>query len=165
MDIFRLVTTITSATSPAAVRLRRGPRRLAGAGVLGVAVLLAGCASLSAPVVYDPSASPDLAARAQADLQSCRAQAESSVGVNGLGGAKLALSSARRGGSEFVAEAVEQLVAGSRSAWEKARGAAAGAMAGGAVSVALNWNEPDAVYRGFVDRCLKDRGHQVLGWR
>ena len=47
----------------------------------------------------------------------------------------------------------------------KARGAGAGAMAGTLTSVALNWNEPDSVYRNYVDLCLKERGHKVLGWR
>lgn len=163
MNHVRLVTLSTSTTR--AVGPQGPARRLLGTVVLSLSALLAGCASLSAPVVYDPSASPERAVRAQADLQACRAQAEAAVGVNGLGGAKVASSTGKRGGSEFVAEAVEQLVSGSRNAWEKARGAAAGAMAGGAVSVALNWNEPDGVYRGFVDRCMKDRGHQVLGWR
>jgi hypothetical protein len=163
MNHVLLVTPSTSSTR--AVGPQVPARRLLGACVVSLSAVLAGCASLSAPVVYDPAASPDRAARAQADLQACRAQAESAVGVNGLGGAKVASATGKRGGSEFVAEAVEQLVSGSRNAWEKARGAAAGAVAGGAVSVALNWNEPDGVYRGFVDRCMKDRGHQVLGWR
>jgi hypothetical protein len=38
-------------------------------------------------------------------------------------------------------------------------------MAGTLTAVALNWNEPDGVYRSYVDLCLKERGHKVLGWR
>ena len=52
-----------------------------------------------------------------------------------------------------------------RNAMERARGAAAGVFAGGLTAAALNWNEPDGVHRAFVDECLKERGHKVLGWR
>jgi hypothetical protein len=38
-------------------------------------------------------------------------------------------------------------------------------MAGSVTLAVLNWNEPDSVYRSYVDLCLKDRGHKVLGWR
>lgn len=126
---------------------------------------LAGCASTSAPVVYGPGASASRAERVRADTEECRRLAESAVGVNGQATQKLAIGSGKRGLSQFVDQAVESLVEGSRNAWQKARGAGAGAMAGSAVAVALNWNEPDAVYREYVDLCMKDRGHKVLGWR
>ena len=36
-------------------------------------------------------------------------------------------------------------------------------MAGTLTGLLLNWNEPDGVHREYVDQCLKDRGHRVLG--
>ena len=66
---------------------------------------------------------------------------------------------------EFVDKAVESAVSGARNGWQRARGASAGAMAGTLTTVALNWNEPDSVHREYVDLCLKERGHRVLGWR
>lgn len=131
--------------------------------LLAVAALGA-CASTSAPVVY-PVSDAGRAERAQADLLSCRAEADSAVGTNGLKGAQAATTAGRRGAVEFVDKAVESVVNGSREVWAKARGAGAGALAGSLTSVALQWNEPDSVYRNYVDHCLRERGHRVLGWR
>jgi hypothetical protein len=138
------------------------PARLLIAG-LSLAVL-AGCASRSAPVVY-PVADTRHSSSADADLKACRAEADQAVGVNGIRAGTTQETVARRGAIDFVDKAVESVVNGSREAWAKARGAGAGAMAGTLTSVALNWNEPDSVYRNYVDLCLKERGHKVLGWR
>lgn len=127
--------------------------------------LLAGCASTSAPVLYADAASRKPAARAQADIDECRARAQAAVGVNGADARKAGTVAAKRGGEDFVDEAIEQIVANGRSAWNKARGAAAGVMAGSLTAAVLNWNEPDSVYRKHVELCLKQRGHKVLGWR
>lgn len=43
-------------------------------------------------------------------------------------------------------------------------GAAAGG-AGGAVSGVAEANSPDAVERAYVNRCLAERGYEVIGWR
>jgi len=131
---------------------------------LAAAALLGGCASTATPVVYKPGAAP-VAARADADLKACRTEAEVSVGINSTKATKVSAGTAKRGAVEFVDKAVESVINGSRSAYEKARGAAAGAMAGTVTSVLLNWNEPDTVYREYVDLCMKERGHKVLGWR
>lgn len=123
---------------------------------------LAGCASTAAPVVY-PTAKHSQ--RAESDLKACRAEADAAVGVNGTRTQTTGKRAAQRGAVEFVDKAVEALVNGSKEVWAKARGAGAGAMAGSFTAVALNWNEPDSVYRNYVDLCLKERGHKVLGWR
>jgi hypothetical protein len=130
---------------------------------LSVAVL-AGCASTAAPVVY-PAAKASGSARAEADLKACRAEADATVGINGMRPQTTGTRVAQRGATEFVDKAVESIVNGSKEVWSKARGAGAGAMAGSLTAVALNWNEPDGVYRNYVDLCLKKRGHKVLGWR
>jgi hypothetical protein len=64
-----------------------------------------------------------------------------------------------------VAAAAGGLVAHTRGAWEKARGAAAGGAAGMAAKLLFDWNEGDEVYQSYVERCLAARGHEVLGWR
>jgi outer membrane lipoprotein SlyB len=129
--------------------------------------VLAGCASTSAPVLYaDPAArKANAEARLQSDVAECRKQADTAVGANGANTRDAAVAGGKRGAQGFVDEAVEQIVANGRSAWNKARGAAAGAMAGSLTLAMLNWNEPDSVYRNYVEMCLKDRGHKVLGWR
>ena len=48
------------------------------------------------------------------------------------------------------------------------RGAAAGAAGGGAGSMTrsmLNSDKPDPVFRKFVEKCLRDKGYQPIGWR
>jgi hypothetical protein len=45
------------------------------------------------------------------------------------------------------------------------RPAAAGGAAGVATKAALDRNMPDEVHEKHVERCMKDRGHEVLGWR
>ncbi|WP_287383069.1 hypothetical protein [Ralstonia sp.] len=141
------------------------PARLARLSLAALAVAgLAGCASTSAPVVF-PSQKAALQERAASDMQACRAEADAAVGANGHSARDTGTRVARRGAVEFVDKAVESLVNGSRTVWDRARGAGAGAMAGSITAVALNWNEPDAVYRKYVDTCLKQRGHKVLGWR
>ena len=127
---------------------------------------LAGCASTATPVVYQspnrPAAqAPDLSR----DLAACRQAAEAAVGINSAPAQKVSVATARRGAVEFVDKAVESAVTGARNGWQRARGASAGAMAGTLTTVALNWNEPDSVHREYVDLCLKERGHRVLGWR
>lgn len=132
----------------------------------GVLVALTGCASTSTPVVYpSPSRPGPGATNVAADVERCRARADEAVGTNGLHARQVAGQASRRGAIEFVDKAVEQTVLNSRQAMSRARAAAAGAVAGGLTAVALNWNEPDAVYREFVELCMRERGHRVLGWR
>lgn len=146
--------------------VHRTRARLPALAALALALgLLGGCASTTAPVVYSSKPQPALSTRAQADVAQCRSAAADAVGVNSASAPRTATGVAKRGVVQFVDQAVESLVEGSRNAWAKARGAGAGATAGGLMAVLLNWDEPDAVYREHVELCLKDRGHKVLGWR
>jgi hypothetical protein len=154
---------LAAAVAPSAAASRPGLRVVAAALA---AAMLAGCASTSAPVVYQPpSASAKKAARVQSDLNACREQAVKAVGVNGLHAGPVAQTAARAGARDFVSKAVESMVSGSRNVWERARGAGAGEAAGSVVGLLMNWNAPDTVHREYVDLCMKDRGHKVLGWR
>jgi len=48
---------------------------------------------------------------------------------------------------------------GNRTAAGAAAGAAVGLVRGG-----VRANEPSEVFKGYVNRCLRDRGHDVIGW-
>lgn len=66
-----------------------------------------------------------------------------------VGGATGAVGSAIRGGNVM-------------------EGATAGAAIGGtagAVHGAFRASEPSALHRNFVQRCLRERGYEVIGWR
>ena len=48
------------------------------------------------------------------------------------------------------------------------RGAAAGAAAGAAGGMTrsiINSGEPEQVFRGFVEKCLRDKGYAPIGWK
>jgi hypothetical protein len=142
-------------------RLHRCPagQRLA----MLASVLLLGACATTAPVVY-PSAGAD-AARVARDTEQCRSQAAKAVGLNGRTAPGTARDAGQAATIGFAAAAVGSLVAGSKDAWQRARGAAAGGATGMATKVLLEWNEPDEVHQEYVERCMKRRGHDVLGWR
>lgn len=134
--------------------------------VLLCTVIAAGCASTAAPVVYPPkTADAGHSQRLAQDVQQCRERAERSVGLNGRSAQDVARSGARVGAVGFAATAVGAIVNTSRDVWQRARSAAAAGVTGAAVKTAIEWNDPDEVYEEFVERCLRERGHHVLGWR
>lgn len=134
--------------------------------VLLCTAVLAGCASTAAPVVYPPKAADARQLqRLEQDIQQCRDRAERSVGLNGRTARDTARTGARVGAVGFAATAAGALVNTSRDVWQRARSAAAAGVTGAAVKTAIEWNDPDKVYEKFVERCLSERGHDVLGWR
>ena len=59
-------------------------------------------------------------------------------------------------------------VAGAVSGGGAGRGAAIGAATGatvGAVHGAVKSSGPSSVYKNFVDRCLREKGYEVIGWQ
>ena len=140
--------------------------RLLRCGVaLAAVTLLGGCAT-SQPVVYaKESAAAAKSERVSRDIAACRDRAETAVGLNGRNATQVAGASGRAGLIGFVGTAVGSVVAGSKDAWARARAGAAGGAAGIATKTLLEWNDPDDVYQEYVERCLAERGHDVLGWR
>ena len=136
---------------------------------LVLALGLSACASTQ-PVIYSKKAdSIKLNERTQRDLQECSQRADQGVGRNSAKGAPEKHKVAQKVGATaaigFVATAVGSVVSNSKGVWERARGAAAGGAAGMATKLLLEWNEGDKVFQKYVELCLEDRGHEVLGWR
>ena len=50
---------------------------------------------------------------------------------------------------------------GKRAAGAAVVGAASGALVHGMMTS----GEPDVIFRGFVERCLREKGYDVIGWR
>lgn len=141
------------------------PRPALVAAMLASVLVLGACAT-ARPVVYSDKRQtvvPD--ARTRADIALCVQQADVRVGRNGAQAPAVAARSGQAAGIGFVATAAGSLASGSREAWQRARGAAAGGAAGMATKLLLEWNEPDEAYQKYVERCLASRGHDVLGWR
>lgn len=136
--------------------------RLAVIALLSTA-LSAGCAStLQRPVLY-PNAHLQTTgkAAAEADIERCEQLAiENEIEPRTGRVAKDAAEGAVVGGATAGAWGVVRGDAGSRAA----AGAAAGAT-GAAVRGAMRSDEPDPLYRRFVEKCLRDMGYEVIGWK
>jgi hypothetical protein len=131
------------------------------AAVIGLA--LAGCAT-QRPVLYPNAkykqAGPEIARQ---DIDDCMRLAEQS-GVSHGGGDR----AVRRGAEGAAVGGVTGAVAGAVSRRNvldtAAAGVAVGAAAGGTHG-AIHSGEPDSVFKGFVRRCLSERGYEVIGWK
>jgi outer membrane lipoprotein SlyB len=123
---------------------------------------LSGCAT-QRPVLY-PNAKynqvgPEIAQR---DVDDCIRLAEQH-GVSHSGGEKVARSGAEGAAVGGAAGAAAGAVRGNIGE-SAAVGAAAGAAAA-ATRGAIHSSELGSVYRGFVQRCLRERGYDVIGWK
>jgi hypothetical protein len=127
-----------------------------------VVLLVTGCAT-QRPVLY-PNAQYKQAgaAAAQREIDECIRFAEES-GVSHSAGEKVARRSAA---GAVVGGAVGAGVGAVRgNIGERAAAGAAGGAAGGAAHGAIQSGEPGSVYKGFVQRCLRERGYEVIGWQ
>jgi outer membrane lipoprotein SlyB len=152
-------------------RLQRSPL-FACAWLLLAALGVSGCASTGSnspsarPVLY-PNATlnrvGDAAARAEVDACMARAQAAglSPVEQNNAVGQRAGQGAAVGG----VAAAVGALVTGRNFDSIQTSGVAGAAVGGsaGAVSGAMQ-NRPSQIYRQYVQRCVSDKGFDVIGW-
>ncbi len=133
------------------------------APVLAGLLLVAGCASPE-PVLYpnDHLAYVGKAA-AEEDVDDCRHMAESAGANRGEGTGEQAAGGALAGGAiGGAAGAAGGAVVGSAG-----RGAAIGAASGAAAGFMrglFKGSKPSQAYRNFVNRCLGDRGYEVVGW-
>lgn len=131
--------------------------------VLAIGAVGAGCAS-PAPVLYDNAHRRSVSdARAERDIAECRELAHAAVARDRSGDV------VRRAGEDAVVGGVTGgAVGGIVGGHSVGRGAAAGAAAGAARTVTrsiFRRNQPDPIEAAWVNRCLADRGYEVLGWR
>ncbi|QPF71683.1 hypothetical protein G8A07_01225 [Roseateles sp. DAIF2] len=147
----------------------RGAR---AAGLLLAALALGGCATAPQQAVLYPRAadgSSHAAAakeRAASALQGCEQRAQADVGRNER---SLSRKEGRAMLTEGLSEAAETATAGLiKNSGNLLRGTIAGGvggLVGAAVKVGADWNQADRVYEKYVEHCMKERGHVVLGWR
>jgi len=142
------------------LRMMRGKGRYIVPPVL-VALLLS-CAQ-QRPVLY-PNAHLKHVGKpsAEADIDECMQMAVD-YGARENSGAKIAKDTGKGAAVGGAAGAAVGAVVGNLG-----RGAAAGAAGGGAAAMtrsALNSGKPDAVFKNFVEQCLRDKGYQPVGWR
>lgn len=138
--------------------------------VLVLALAAFACATPQRPALY-PNAKLESVGRepAQRDVDACLAAAEQDVGDrNDSDAERMAKGTPRRTATGAATGAAVGAAVG-RSAARGAAGGAAGAAAHTVVGAILNPERrrggPDPVFRHYVDRCLRDRGYDVIGWR
>jgi len=133
--------------------------------VLGAAVVaaLAGCARAQKPVLY-PNTHLEKVGREQAerDIEACRTRA--SEYVESTAAKDIGKGAAVGGAGGAAVGAVGGAVSGRGAGAGAAIGAATGATAG-AVHGAVKQTAPSPIYRQFVNRCLREKGYDVLGWQ
>lgn len=137
--------------------------------ILPVASLALACAT-PRPVLY-PNSTLERVGREQAqrDVDECLALAEQDVGgARHSAGARAARRTAARTATGAATGAVIGAAVGG-SAGRGAAGGAAGAATHSVLSAILHPRRErgsvDPVFRRYVERCLQDRGFDVIGWR
>ena len=136
--------------------------RVHAAGAAITLLVLAGCAT-QRPVLY-PNAKynhvgPEIVQR---DIDDCIRLAESH-GITHNSGDRVVRGGATGAVIGGAAGAGAGAVRGSVG-HDAGVGAAAGAAAGVARG-AIQSGEPGSVYKGFVQRCLREKGYDVIGWK
>jgi outer membrane lipoprotein SlyB len=126
------------------------------------ALLLGGCAS-NQPVIY---AGPNGGDRSVSDaaVAEC-ARMANAAGANQYGGpaAEVAKDTVRGAATGAAAGAIGGAIAGNVG-----QGAGIGAATGAAVNLVQKLFVPAApnpAYRAYVERCLADKGYQIVGWQ
>lgn len=125
---------------------------------LMTALAVAGCAGNGRPILY-PGTGP-----AQVDVNRCMRLAQA-AGANPDRGRDIARDTAWGAVMGGAASGIYGAVRGYEDAAESAAaGAAAGASVGLLRGLMLSTG-PSPTYRAYVERCLAESGHDVIGWR
>ena len=128
-----------------------------------MSILLIACTT-SSPVVYQSKSAPTVSeAQLRSDIEACRLEAKNQ-GLNPTGGpgAEVAKGAVRGGAMGTATGAVTGAIGGNPG-----RGATYGAAAGataGLLNSLFKGSKPNSTYRRYVERCLTDLGHDVVGW-
>lgn len=137
----------------------------------GTGLLLAGCTATH-PTLY-PNDQYQRAGQAQAEREvaDCEARAKEYVKTGGGQGGQRAMEAGRNVGVGAVVGAAGGAVGGAIGG-NPGQGAAVGAASGataGLIGTLFGWmfqrSEPDPVYRNFVEKCLRDKGYDPIGWQ
>ena len=138
--------------------------------IIFAAGALVGCAS-QRPILY-PSAHLNQVGTtvAEHDIDLCMRMAEDYVSSGGR--TEKAVEAAAVGGGTSAAIGAAAGAAGGAIVGRAGTAAAVGAAGGGAAGVTRGLihglsgkKEHDPVYKNFVNRCLRERGYDPIGWR
>ncbi len=134
------------------------------AAVLVCAAVAAGCASTARPVLYPNEKLKQAGdAQAQQDINECVALAESS-GAEAHDAGRAVRPAAEGTAVGAAVGTVGSAIRGRNIGTGALAGAAIGGAAGG-VHGAFRAGEVSPLHRNFVQRCLRERGYDVIGWK
>jgi hypothetical protein len=132
-------------------------------------VMIAGCA-MQRPVLYPNDQLRRVgASMAEREIDECMLRAENYVASDSAS-AKAAENVATDAGTSAAIGAAGGAAGGSiwgRAGTGAAAGAAGGAAAGatrGLIHGMVRKQSPSAVYKNFVNRCLREKGYDPIGW-
>jgi outer membrane lipoprotein SlyB len=129
-----------------------------------LAAICAGCASQQRPVLYPNAKYKQVGeATARQDVDDCVRLAEQ-AGIPHGGGERAVGQGAEGAAVGGVAGAVAGAIGGRNVFGSAAAGAAVGGAAAGTHG-AIHAGEPSAIRKTFVQRCLSERGYDVIGWQ
>ncbi len=131
--------------------------------ILFIILLLTGCSS-SRPVLYpDDQAGHGGQQAINSAIDACKASArKAGISKTSFQGERTATNTAKGAAVGAVSGLVGGAISGGLGIGA-AIGAASGATAG-LLSSLFSVDEPNPTYQNFVNRCLQDKGYQVLGW-
>ena len=134
-------------------------------GIMVTVALAVGCSHAQSPVLY-PNAKLEQVGKAQADadISACRERADDYVSSGAATAKEVGKDTAVGGAGGAAVGAVAGAVSGGGAGRGAAIGAATGATAG-AVHGAVKSAGPSPIYKSFVDRCLREKGYEVIGWQ
>jgi hypothetical protein len=133
--------------------------------LLLVVTLALGCSHSKSPVLYpNPKLETAGKAQADADISHCRQRADEYVSSGAATTKEVGKDTAVGGAGGAAVGAVAGAVSGGGAGRGAAIGAATGATAG-AVHGAVKSSGPSPIYKNFVDRCLREKGYEVIGWQ
>lgn len=143
--------------------------RSSGWALLVLGMLVAGCAA-QRPVLYPNDQLRRVGtAAADRDINYCMSQADEYTASSSRAG-KVIEGAAAQGGTSAAIGAAAGAAGGAivgRAGPAAAVGAAGGLAAGtvsGLITGLARKENPSPLYRNFVDRCLRERGYDPLGW-
>jgi hypothetical protein len=129
------------------------------------ALNLVGCSGTRRPVLYPDAHYQRVGdARARADVDDCMRMA-SEFGAPVSGGKEIARDTAAGAAIGGAAAAAWGAVRNDGDVGNRALAGAAAGGAAGMVRGSLRAGTPSGTYKNFVNRCLRERGYDVIGWQ
>jgi uncharacterized protein YcfJ len=125
--------------------------------------ILAGCGP-KRPVLYPNAYLDEVGMQvAQADIDDCIMKAEA-AGANAKDAGAAAGNVAKSGAIGAAAGAVFGAIMGN-GVGRSAAAAGGAAAAGSAVNEGFKSGDPTTIHKNFVNRCLREKGYDVIGWK